>query len=62
VAFSAQLSELDKNPSWGGTERVKSKWLFDVSKLEADGSLVKKNLVCVLASFSFLNSFIWVEV
>ncbi|CZR61478.1 uncharacterized protein PAC_11374 [Phialocephala subalpina] len=43
VAFSKQLGELEVNPSWGGSERVGSEYLFDVSNLEADGTLVKKD-------------------
>ncbi|KUJ19135.1 Clavaminate synthase-like protein [Mollisia scopiformis] len=43
VSFSKQLGELEINHSWGGSERVGSEYLFDVSNLEADGGLVKKD-------------------
>ncbi|TVY14960.1 Alpha-ketoglutarate-dependent 2,4-dichlorophenoxyacetate dioxygenase [Lachnellula arida] len=43
VAFSAQLGSLEKNPAWGGSERVGTPYLFDVSNIESDGSLVKKD-------------------
>lgn len=33
------------NPSWGGSERVGSHFLFDVSNLEADGSVAKRGTV-----------------
>ncbi|KAI1333868.1 putative alpha-ketoglutarate-dependent 2,4-dichlorophenoxyacetate dioxygenase [Xylariaceae sp. FL0016] len=42
VSFAAQFGQLEENPAWGGTGRVGSKYLFDVSNLEADGSVVKK--------------------
>ncbi|TVY22772.1 Alpha-ketoglutarate-dependent 2,4-dichlorophenoxyacetate dioxygenase [Lachnellula hyalina] len=43
VAFSAQLGRLEVNPAWGGSERVGTPYLFDVSNIESDGSLVKKD-------------------
>lgn len=45
VKFSQQLGELEVNPAWGGTERVGTPHLFDVSNLEVDGSIVKKGSV-----------------
>lgn len=42
VAFSAQLGELEINPAWGGTQRIGTPYLFDVSNIESDGSLVKE--------------------
>ncbi|KAI0470545.1 hypothetical protein GGR56DRAFT_668055 [Xylariaceae sp. FL0804] len=42
VQFASQLGKLEVNPAWGGTERVGTPYLFDVSNLEADGSVVKK--------------------
>ncbi|KAH8895530.1 hypothetical protein GQ53DRAFT_804356 [Thozetella sp. PMI_491] len=42
VAFSKQLGDLEVNPAWGGSDRVGSSYLFDVSNIEADGSVVKK--------------------
>lgn len=45
VTFSQQLGELEVNPAWGGTERVGTPHLFDVSNIEADGSVVKKGTV-----------------
>ncbi|TVY41296.1 Alpha-ketoglutarate-dependent,4-dichlorophenoxyacetate dioxygenase [Lachnellula occidentalis] len=46
VAFSAQLGRLEKNPAWG-SERVGTPFLFDVSNIESDGSLVKKETVSI---------------
>jgi alpha-ketoglutarate-dependent 2,4-dichlorophenoxyacetate dioxygenase len=42
VAFSRQLGDLEMNPTWGGSARAGSEYLFDVSNIEADGSVVKK--------------------
>lgn len=42
VAFSKQLGNLEVNPAWGNTQRVDNTYLFDVSNLEADGSIAKK--------------------
>ncbi|KAH9886819.1 putative alpha-ketoglutarate-dependent 2,4-dichlorophenoxyacetate dioxygenase [Xylariomycetidae sp. FL2044] len=42
VGFAAQLGDLEVNPAWGGTERVGNRHLFDVSNIEADGSIVMK--------------------
>ncbi|ETS77179.1 hypothetical protein PFICI_11053 [Pestalotiopsis fici W106-1] len=42
VRFASQLGELEMNPAWGGTKRVGTPYLFDVSNIEDDGSVVKK--------------------
>ncbi|CAK7235903.1 hypothetical protein SCUCBS95973_009425 [Sporothrix curviconia] len=42
TGFGAELGTPEVNPSWGGTARVGTQYLFDVSNIEADGTVVKK--------------------
>ena len=43
--FAGQLGDLEINPSWGGSERMGTPYLFDISNVDADGNIVKKGTV-----------------